>query len=232
MIEGPHAPRRVGPITTTAASYLSRRAALSHGLRLGLVAPVGAALEAGAGDEGSAAPRPVTGLRSARRQGQRDRLTVLYNTNSFDLNPHTSYSDASLLLLGVYEMLVQLKDDRPHEFAPMLADSWETNADKSAYTFQLSPTAVFQDGSPCDATAVKASFGRFLGLAAGPAGILNRFVQDPAQIVAVDERTLRFDHDRPQPHLLAALASAYGPFVVNPRLVEAHATADAPWADE
>jgi peptide/nickel transport system substrate-binding protein len=159
-----------------------------------------------------------------------ERLTVLYNHNQFDFDPHAVVADSSLVLLGIYEMLLQLKGGSADAVAPMLADAWESNADRSSYTFHLSAGATFHDGTPCDAAAVKASFARFLGMAAPSVYIVSRFVEDPDQIVAVDDRTVRFDLDRPQPLFLAAMASPFGPYVVNPRLVEAHRTADDPWA--
>ena len=194
---------------------------------------VGAALGLGlASSEALVAGRsPVEGRGNAvRRQEAPARLTVLYNHNQFDFDPHAVVGDSSLLLLGVYEMLLQLKGDSPEAFAPMLADAWEANADRSSFTFHLSPGAAFHDGSPCDAAAVKASFARFLGMAAPSVYIVSRFVEDPEQIVVLGDHTVRFDLDGAQPLFLAAMASPFGAFVVNPRLVEAHRTADDPWA--
>jgi peptide/nickel transport system substrate-binding protein len=114
----------------------------------------------------------------------------------------------------------------------MLAESWETNADQSVATFALAPNAVFHDGTPCDAQAVKDAFTRFLLMDTGPVNVIKRFVTDPAQIVAVDAATVRFDLGRPQPLFLAAMASSYGPLVTNPRMVEAHKTDEDPWAHE
>lgn len=232
MVERANEPRDAGMAQTAPRGGLSRRAVLERGLGLGLTSPMFAALALGAENGGAAAAHPLTDVDAARRQQRAETLTVIHNTNRFDLDPHSSASDASLLFFGTYEMLLQLKEDRVDEFAPMLADSWEANADGSSYTFRLSPGARFHDGSPCDSAAVKASFVRFLGLAAVPVYVVARFVQDPEQIVVVDERTIRFDLGRPEPLFLAAMASAYGPYVVNPRLVDAHATAADPWAHE
>src|SRR5215204_7536675 len=49
----------------------------------------------------------------------------------------------------------------------------------------------------------------------GPAGAMRRFIQDPAQITAPDERTVVFDCGGPQPLLEAYLSSQYGPLVLN-----------------
>ena len=80
-----------------------------------------------------------------------------------DLDPHYAYDNlSSMLFLGTYEMLLQLKGSSTDEFEPMLAESWEASEDQSTYTFKLAPDATFHDGTPCDAEAVKASFTRFL----------------------------------------------------------------------
>ena len=120
----------------------------------------------------------------------------------------------------------------PTSLRPCSPTPGEPNDDHSSYTFHLSPRAVFHDGAPCDAAAVKASFTRFLGMAAPSVYIVSRFVDDPDQIVVVDERTIRFDLGRPQPLFLSAMASPFGPYVINPRLVEKHRTDEDPWAHE
>jgi peptide/nickel transport system substrate-binding protein len=195
---------------------------------------VGRALQLGLASAGPllAGGSIVESHSSVTLQQERERLTVLYNHNQFDFDPHAVVADSSLVLLGVYEMLLQLKGSSADAFTPMLADAWESSTDRSSYTFHLSPRVTFHDGTPCDAAAVKASFVRFLEMAAPSVYIVSRFVEDPDQIVVVDDRTVRFDLDRPQPLFLAAMASPFGPYVLNPRHVEAHRTADDPWAHE
>lgn len=205
-----------------AASLSSRRALFGQALQFGSASVAGLLL--GRSERALAVPRIA--------QADSNRLTVIYNHNQFELDPHAVFGDSSIVLLGPYEMLIQLQGSSANEYAPMLAESWDANADRSSYTFRLSSGALFHDGSPCDAAAVKASFIRFLELAAGSVYIVSRFVQDPDQIVVVDEHTFRFDLGRPQPLFLAAMASPFGPFVVNPRVVDAHGTTGDPWAHE
>ena len=135
-----------------------------------------------------------------------------------------------MFFLATYEMLLQLKGSSTDEFAPVLAESWEISEDQSTYTFKLAPGATFHDGTPCDAEAVKGSFTRFLLQGAGPVNVINRFVQDPEQMEVVDATTIRFNLGRPQPLFLAAMASEYGPFVVNPAAIEANKTEEDPFA--
>ena len=216
---------------------LSRREALHAGLRLGLATPVVVALMAAAKDPtASAAPvgRPSTARGVAQDGG--GTFTVAVISDIDDLDPNYAYdNEASMVLLGAYEMLIQYKGAATDEFEPMLAQTWENNEDGSVYTFGLAPNATFHDGSPCDAEAVKAAFGRIIALAGPPdsaavAAVLTRFVQSPDQIEVVDPVTIRFNLGRPQPLFLAAMASSYGVFITNPRVIEENRTEDDPQA--
>ncbi len=220
-------------IAETIGGRLSRRQVLSAGLRLGLASPMISALMAVAAEETSAAPASARALLS-RKQGQApDTLTVISASSPSDLDPHYAYNNvSSTVFLAPYEILIQLKGSSTDEYEPMLAESWESNADGSQYTFKIAPNAVFHDGTPCDAEAVKASFTRFLQQEAGPYLVIARFIDDPEQMVVVDPTTIRFDLGRPQPLFLPAMASEYGPFIVNPRAVEENKSEDDPFAHE
>ncbi|MFM9105724.1 MAG: ABC transporter substrate-binding protein [Chloroflexota bacterium] len=219
-----------------AAGRLTRRRALEAGLKLGLATPVIAAIVAAApaGAAAAPAPAPAPAFNPARAaQAGGSTFTVVRDGSTPDIDPHSAYDNlASMLFFGLYEMLVQYKDDRIDEIAPMLAESWEENDDQSVVTFRLAPNAVFHDGTPCDAEAVQKAFTRFLLMDTGPVNVIKRFVTDPAQIVAVDPVTIRFDLGRPQPLFLSAMASSFGPLVTNWKEVEANKTDDDPWAHE
>jgi len=211
------------PFPAVLAGRFDRRSAVAGALKLGLVASAGpTALAVG-----------TTGIAGSRWQEGGGTLTVIRDGSSPDLDPHSAYDNlSSMLFLGIYEMLLKYEGESTDEYEPMLAESWEANDDNSVVTFAIAPGARFHDGLPCDAQAVKDSFTRFLLMDTGPVNVFKRFVQDPAQMVVVDERTLRFELGRPQPLFLAAMASSYGPFVVNPRMVEEHKTDEDPWAHE
>ncbi len=220
-------------VTETMRGRITRRQVLSAGLRLGLASPVITALMAAAPEETGAAP-PSLRVVPARNQGEGgSTFTLITASSPSDLDPHYAYNNvSSTVFLAPYEMLIQLKGSSTDEYEPMLAESWESNADGSQYTFKLAPNALFHDGSPCDAEAVKASFTRFLQQEEGPYLVIARFVDDPEQMVVVDATTIRFDLGRPQPLFLPAMASEYGPFIVNPRVVEENKTEDDPFAHE
>ncbi len=129
---------------------------------------------------------------------------------------------------GPFEGLIRLKANSTDEFAPILAESWTSNVDKSVWTFHLRDGVTFQDGTPLDAFAARASFERLLVLGLAPSTVLGRFLTDPAQISTADRLTLVFDLGRPQPLFETALASVYGTAIVNTAALKAHEV-DGDW---
>src|SRR5215217_8729822 len=144
---------------------LNRRQVLLLGLRLGLATPVIARLMAAAPEAYAAAQDATPSSEAAQSSGT---FTVLATGAIATLDPHVAYDNqASMLFLGAYEMLLRLNGESTSEFAPMLAESWETREDQSTYTFHIAANALFHDGAPCDAQAVKDSFTRFLEMGQG-----------------------------------------------------------------
>ena len=212
---------------------LSRRDVLERGLKLGMSTAAITALMAAAPEVG-AAPRPLSLRDLARSQGtSTGTFTMLRAEGAPDLDPHYQYNNANAaILLATTEMLIQYKGESTFDYEPMLAESWEANADNSTYTFKIFPNVTFHDGDPCTSAEVKASFDRLLIMNSAVANVVNRFVPDPAMLEIVDDLTVRFNLGKPQPLFLAALASSYGPFIINPKYVEEHKTDDDPWAHE
>ena len=211
---------------------ISRRDVLATGLRLGITAPILTALMANAPEVG-AAPA-IRGRRGAARFQDASTFTAVIEDGSPDIDPHSNYTTiGSVICLGCYEMLIQYSGASTSEFAPMLAESWESSADNSTHTFKIPANALFHDGTPCAANAVKASFVRFRRLELGPYLVISRFCDNPEeQIEVVDATTVRFNLGAPQPLFLAAMASSYGPFVVRPTAVEQNKSDDDPWAHQ
>ncbi len=156
--------------------------------------------------------RPSTRTVSA----QADAATLTIPASPNDLDPHSQYDYNSVVAIrGAYEGLIGLKESSTDQYEGLIAESWESNADKSVWTFHLREGVTFQDGSPCDAEAVVASYTRLLTMQKGAWNVVGRFVADPAQITAPDSRTVVFDLKQPQPLFEAAMAATYGPQVVN-----------------
>lgn len=133
-----------------------------------------------------------------------------------DIDPHSGYDPGSSFVLGgVYESLIRQRPGEGVVLEPWLAESWEANNDQSSWTFHLRGGVLFQDGSPLTAEAAQASFLRQMKLNLAPANVLGRFFKTPEQIVVVDERTLRFDLDRPRPNFEVAMAAPFGTMIMN-----------------
>ena len=159
----------------------------------------------------------------ARQEGNGSTLIVGLDASPSDLDPHSQYDYRSTSVIrSIYEGLVGLVDSATDEFEGLVAESWEANEDQSLWTFKIRPGLTFQDGSPCDSAAVKASYERLLGLGRGAVNVVSRFVSDPAQMTTPDPETIVFDLGAPQPLFLSAMAATYGPQIVNVNAVMEH----------
>ncbi|HEX2281819.1 MAG TPA: ABC transporter substrate-binding protein, partial [Thermomicrobiales bacterium] len=159
----------------------------------------------------------------ARQEGNGTTLIVGLDGSPSDLDPHSQYDYRSTIVVrAIYEGLVGLVGSATDEFEGLVAESWEANEDQSVWTFKLRPGLTFQDGSPCDSAAVKASYERMLAMNRGAVAVFSRFISDPAQMSTPDPATIVFDCGTPQPLFLTALASTYGPQVVNAKVAMEH----------
>ena len=127
---------------------LSRRTMLKGAAAAGLVAPL----------SGFAEPSRVSAA-VARQEGNGTTLIVGLDGSPSDLDPQSQYDYRSTLVVrSIYEGLVGLVGSATDEFEGLVAESWEANEDQSVWTFKIRPELTFQDGSPCDSAAVKASY--------------------------------------------------------------------------
>ncbi len=190
--------------------------------------PVGRATATPAAVEPTATPADSRNLSDNRT------FSMAFTGGVPDVDPQSAYDNqASSMFLAVYEMLLRLKGPSTFEYEPMLAVAWESNDDLTEFTFTLREGAMFHDGSVCDAQAVKDSLTRFHDMGRGPVDVIGRFIDDPAsQMEVVDDVTIKFIMNKPEPLFLAAMSSEYGPLIVSPTGVEEHKTADDECAHE
>jgi len=124
-------------------------------------------------------------------------------------------------LKGLYDALFRHVGNPPQAI-PWLAESYEVSEDATEWTFKLVENAVFHDGSPVTAVAVKYSAERLLRIGKGPASLF-------AGIVSKNSLSVLGDYT-----LKIKLLQPFGPFldtlpwlfIVNPDLVEANAGGD------
>jgi peptide/nickel transport system substrate-binding protein len=118
------------------------------------------------------------------------------------------------LLHMVYDRIVErdisVKADFP-PFAPGLATSWDVSPDAKVYTFKLRPGVKFQDGTPCDAEAIKFNIERnwnpnhpFYSKTGAGANALG--LKDLDKVEALDASTVRVTHKTPFADFLNVLA--------------------------
>jgi ABC-type transport system substrate-binding protein len=101
----------------------------------------------------------------------------------------------------LFDTLVEL--DPEGRIEPALALRLEPAQDLLSWTATLRPDVLFHDGTPFDAAAVAAHFSRLLDPANKCA--CRPFIAPIARVVAVDERTVRFELSRPWAALPAVL---------------------------
>ncbi len=166
-----------------------------------------------------------------RAQGEESILTVASYGSPVDLDPHSAAEDRSALAIrGAYEQLIALKGETTDEYEGLIAERWEANDDQSVWTFHLREGVTFQDGSPCDAETVRASYERLLTLDKGAVNVIARFAPDPKQITALDARTVVFDLGKPQPLFETAIAATLGVQIVNVQVAREHEE-DGDWGN-
>ncbi|MCR8725410.1 ABC transporter substrate-binding protein [Frigidibacter sp. ROC022] len=148
-----------------------------------------------------------------------DTLVVGKSADADNLDPAVTMTNNSwTITYPAYERLVQFKVEDGRgltEVEPSLAASWTTSEDGLTWTFKLAPGHMFDDGTPVDAAAVKASFDRLLAVGKGP----SETIGPVAEIQAPDAETVVFTLKEPFGPFLSALATN-GASIVNPSFAE------------
>ncbi len=140
--------------------------------------------------------------------------------------------------MPVFNNLVLYKQDEPQNsmqsIVPDLATSWSWNSDHTELTFKLREGVKWHDGKPFTSKDVKCTFDMLMGKSTA------KFRKNPRQnwYDNVKEITTNGDHEasfqlkRPQPALLALLASGYTPVYpchVSPAELRTHPIGTGPF---
>lgn len=120
-------------------------------------------------------------------------------------------------MMGVFNNLVIYDQHKPQNnmdtIVPELATSWSWNADKTQLTFKLRDGVKWHDGKPFTAMDVKCTFDLVQGKAQ------DKFRKNPrkdwyenvSDVAVSGDTAITFHLKRPQPSILAMLASGYSP---------------------
>jgi peptide/nickel transport system substrate-binding protein len=132
------------------------------------------------------------------------------------LDPAVSGSFISLQITSA--MCDKLIDIGPQlNYLPGLATDWHWSADNRALTVRLRPDAVFQNGEPLDAAAVKWNMDRYR---TSPMSKRATQLKPIKSVTVVDPHTVRFDLSEPYAPLVALLADRTG-MMLAPKATEA-----------
>ena len=139
------------------------------------------------------------------------------------VDPDVFYDiEGDAVTTSVYDGLLRYKPDST-SLEGALAQSWTISKDKRTYTFDLRPNAKFSDGMDVTSTAVKTSFERRTKVNQGPAYML----ADVARYETPSPKTLVVVLKQPTADFLDLMASVWGPKVINPNVLTAHASDQA-----
>src|SRR3954470_11306931 len=151
-----------GFLAFATAGRMNRRQVLERGLGLGVSTAMLTTLCMNAPEASAAAGATTSASRFLQADKDPATCTVIFTSGVTDCDPHSNYSTyGAVVTLACYDMLINYKDLSTTEYEPMLAESWTASEDLTTYTFKIRANAVFHDGTPCDAQAVKDSMVRF-----------------------------------------------------------------------
>lgn len=125
--------------------------------------------------------------------------------------------------VNLYDTLVFPNSDTT--ISPMVAESWEANADSTVYTFHLRNDVVFHSGNPLTAKDVAFSMNRMLTVGEGFAYLFTSLVQS---VDVVDDYTVQFTLSQPSglfPSLLIRL------YILDEATVKANIVADGTYGE-
>jgi peptide/nickel transport system substrate-binding protein len=151
-------------------------------------------------------------------------LTMAAAAQPDTLDPQaTAATSAFAITKSLYDTLAEM--NQQGEIVPSLASSWDISPDGLTYTFHL-VKATFSDGTAFDSQDVKASIERIQSKAlASP----KRGEFEPiAHIATPDPRTVVLTLSKPDPALLATLASGWGAILPSQAIAAGHDFANHP----
>lgn len=142
-----------------------------------------------------------------------DVVRVAFTTDARTIDPGSATRDYTgyAAISGIYDGLVAYPRNLTKDGAysvdttkvePMLAESWEHNADMSEWTFKIRKNAKFHSGEPVNAHAVKYTFSRYIKIKSAAKTVLWLAKVTEEGMTVVDDHTIKFKLTAPNPLFL------------------------------
>ncbi|TMK47632.1 MAG: ABC transporter substrate-binding protein, partial [Actinobacteria bacterium] len=140
-------------------------------------------------------------------------LNLAYLADMSVPDPDVFYDiEGNTVILSVYQGLVDYKPDST-TIEPVLATSWDISPDGLTYTFHLRNGVTFQDETPFNSAAVKASFQRRTNVNSAPAYMLAQV----ADMQTPDPMTFVVKLKSVVTPFMDYVASSWGPKIISPK---------------
>lgn len=149
-----------------------------------------------------------------------DTLALAFFGDISPPDPDTAYDGPELNLVdSAYEGLLDYAPGQAEpELVGKLATEWQADPSNTQFTFTLREGVTFHDGTPFDASAVKASFDRRTAVGEGPAYM----VADVESIETPSPSKVVVTLSQPNFAFLDLLASPFGPKMISPKALGEH----------
>jgi peptide/nickel transport system substrate-binding protein len=176
-----------------------------------------ATLAGAAAQEPKQAPTDIT--KDAPKAAKPGGILRMYHRETpggISIHEEATYS-TNTPMMGVFNNLVLYDQHKPQNsldtIVPELATSWSWNADKTQLTFLLRDGVKWHDGQPFTAKDVKCTWDMLRGVSQATFRKNPRkdWYENVSDVSLNGDREVTFRLKRPQPSLLAMLASGYSP---------------------
>ncbi len=148
-------------------------------------------------------------------------LQVAVGTSDItNIDPHRANGFDSMLLSNVFDGLVRFPPGSadPAQLEPDLAERWETSADGKSWTFHLRPNVKFH-GNYGEVSADDVVFSLKRASTSATSSFAGNFAA-VADVVKVDDMTVRIDLKYPDAGLLGLLSNFHGGLIVSRKAAE------------
>jgi peptide/nickel transport system substrate-binding protein len=190
---------------------ITRRELMRRGTVVGMSLPLLSFVAAACGgddDGGEATPTGGTDTAAGNLQpGGTIRVALIQPTT--EPNPLLVQDEGGAGMLGSTGEYLSFSDEKL-ELQPRIAESWEPNADGSAWTFSIREGITFHNGATLTAQDVVATFEKLINPDGGSSNAQSALggVLSPGNIEAPDDATVVFNLDAPNGNFPTLVSSA------------------------